>query len=401
MKIQIPIAIKMDSIVNIITTLFVFVLVLDPADVLFLLKLPLFVLLLILCTIAYKQINTIGITSLLIIYGICITTSLIGFFRDTSISPSFAIGIYKGFIMFFLILYASKLRVLEKLYFPIFLSAIVVTVIYVSTFFFPAIEVFMYGLTQNENSPIPIMISRRMFVGVTFNTVFYKTSPLAILVAGIFLYKLFNHEKKFWLNLTMSVSALGLLFIGGTRMNMLTALAILGSVIIQRLWMSSKGKIVAILCSFFGSLLMGIILLMFIGDKGEQSLEVKAVLSKAFYNEVDKDPSMLIFGQGPGATFDSLGIRGSRAVQSELTYQDLIRWFGFPLMIIIMLIYIYPIWIICKKRSKLKYATVLSVAYILYLIVAGTNPLLITSTGLLAMLVMYSYAFNPYYEKSE
>ena len=113
-----------------------------------------------------------------------------------------------------------------------------------------------------------------------------------------------------------------------------------------------------------------------------------------------KNPWLLIFGEGPGATFDSLGVRGRFAVQSELTYLDLIRWFGIPFTVIIMLVYLYPVRLIYSKRRNLEYSSVLILAYLLYLVIAGTNPLLISSTGMLALLVMYSYAFNPYYESN-
>ena len=64
------------------------------------------------------------------------------------------------------------------------------------------------------------------------------------------------------------------------------------------------------------------------------------------------------------------------------------------------MIYLYPVSVIWKNRLRLKYAYSIIGGYILYLLIAGTNPLLVNSTGMLALLVVYSYAYNPLCQNS-
>lgn len=386
------------KIINLVVSVFVFVVMLDPADNIFRLKMPLFLLLFFLCIINYKSIFAGSDKIILTIYSVLLLTNLIGFLRGVSTDWQFGIGIYKGFLMMLLIPWATRIRILEKLILPTIIISIIVITTYIGMMLFPEIESFIYSLTRNEESGLPILMSRRTFIGFNVTSVFYKTSPLSLFVAGTFLFRLFNNIGSWKKNMIISILSTSILFFAGTRMNMLCVTALIGFVVVQRLWNYRFGKLFSILFLFIGiisAIILGYFLLQ---DKGEESLDVKTKLSEAFYLQVKKDPWLLLWGQGPGATFDSLGVRGTEAVQSELTYQDMIRWFGIPLMLVILIIYVYPIVIIFIKRKRLKYSAVIIFSYILYLIIAGTNPLLITSTGMLALLTMYTYAYNPHYE---
>ena len=48
---------------------------------------------------------------------------------------------------------------------------------------------------------------------------------------------------------------------------------------------------------------------------------------------------------------------------------------------------------------RMMYPDVMIISYLIYLAIAGTNPLLVSSTGMLGLVLMYSYAFNPDYER--
>lgn len=386
---------KYDSIISIVFFCFIFVNILDPANTLLHLKFPLFILTVALCLI--KKANRIGANNFIILLSVCALTSLLGFLRGVNIDYEFTISIYKSFMFALLIIWAHDLRVIERFKFPVIVVSIIVIFIYICSFLFPQLTAIAYGMTRDPEAPWPIMMSTRDFLGFKVYSVFYKTSPLALFVAAISLHHLFHSHKKKQ-NALISVLALSVLIMSGTRMNMLSALALLAACIIIKLWETRVGKKIALIISLF-SLVCGMALVsLLINDKGEHSLDVKTKLAQSFYNEVVKDPTMLLIGQGAGATFDSLGVRGRFAVQSELTYSDLIRWFGIPLSLIIMCIYTYPLLIMYKKRKLLIYSREFICAYFLYLSIAGTNPLLISSTGMLAMLAMYSYAFNPSYE---
>lgn len=389
---------KLEKAINLLISLFVTVVVLDPLDSIFRLKMPVFALLILLLIIKYKKVSYTSVLSILIIYLICIFTTSFGLARGINTDLNFAVGVYKGFTMTVLLLWSSKLRFLHNLTFPTIIISIIVIIIYILTKTFPEIGGVIYNFTMSE--AIPIKTSTRYFIGLEVLSVFYQTSPLCIFVAGVYLQKLTKGEKNTLANILIGSSAILVLILSGTRMNMLAAIVLTGFILIQKMWKTRYGKLLAGIITIFSTIAIILIINMLLSDTGEHSLGVKSTLVEAFNMHSSKNPWLLIFGEGPGATFDSLGVRGRFAVQSELTYLDLIRWFGIPFTVIIMLVYLYPVRLIYSKRRNLEYSSVLILAYLLYLVIAGTNPLLISSTGMLALLVMYSYAFNPYYESN-
>lgn len=389
----------MKKTIDIITSLFVSVVMMDPADNILKLKIPLFILLFLLLLFKHKYISATAVRIIIIIYSICLITNVLGLLRGIDTDVNFALSIYKGFLMILLLLWTNEIKIIQYLNFPTVLISFIVVLIFIFMKFFPEINNLTYLYVDNYD--LPIKIANRTFIGVDLLSVFYKTSPLCIFVAGVYLQKLMKNEGNRFTNFFMYTCAISVLIISGTRMNILSAFVITGFIIIMKTWNSHYGKFIAGIISFVGFIAILIIINMLINDRGEHSLEIKQTLSLAFQQQVFKDPLLLLIGEGPGATFDSLGIRGKNEVISELTYLDLIRWFGVPFTVIIILIYLYPVARIYKKRKKLNLSSVLTISYFLYLLIAGTNPILISSTGMLALLIMYTYAFNPTYESKE
>lgn len=100
-------------------------------------------------------------------------------------------------------------------------------------------------------------------------------------------------------------------------------------------------------------------------------------------------PQYLIWGSGLGSTFYTSGTKAV-ASQTELTYLDLIRWFGIPLTIVIFVILLYPVLQMYFSRTRHLNNRYIIIAYWGYLFIVGTNPLLVSSTGMLVIVIMYS-----------
>jgi hypothetical protein len=100
-------------------------------------------------------------------------------------------------------------------------------------------------------------------------------------------------------------------------------------------------------------------------------------------------PQYLVWGEGLGSQFYSSG-NADFVTQTELTYIDLIRWFGIPLAIILILLLLYPIIYFYLNKKVSQNNRYLIVSYWGYLFIAGTNPLLVSSTGMLAVLTLFS-----------
>jgi hypothetical protein len=121
----------------------------------------------------------------------------------------------------------------------------------------------------------------------------------------------------------------------------------------------------------------------------EESSEIKSGHFNSFIQNTADNPQYLLWGQGLGSKYYSKGV-GVFTTQTELTYFDLVRFFGVPLAILFMICIVYPlIYIIINKKitERNRYCIV---AFLTYLFISGTNPLLISSTGMLILVVMYS-----------
>lgn len=107
-------------------------------------------------------------------------------------------------------------------------------------------------------------------------------------------------------------------------------------------------------------------------------------------------PISFIFGSGYMGEFYNSG-RHSMTRDVELSYWNLLRQVGIIQFLILMYMYIHPILILLKKKKGIMYV----VAYCGYLMIAYTNPFLITSTGLTMVLFMYYIAYYDQNKKIE
>ena len=74
---------------------------------------------------------------------------------------------------------------------------------------------------------------------------------------------------------------------------------------------------------------------------------------------------------------------------TEWTYLELLRYFGIFSLVIIYVFYrpLFQFW----KHFNDDVAYAVFWGYLAYLLIAGTNPLLLSSTGMLVLLIAYSY----------
>jgi hypothetical protein len=76
---------------------------------------------------------------------------------------------------------------------------------------------------------------------------------------------------------------------------------------------------------------------------------------------------------------------------SELSYLELVRELGAPLALVVIGAFVAPVYLIAK-RGLWPAKKHLVVAYLAYLAIAASNPLLISSTGMIVAVSMYSAA---------
>ena len=103
------------------------------------------------------------------------------------------------------------------------------------------------------------------------------------------------------------------------------------------------------------------------------------------------DPKTLLFGQGLGSYFYSSGF-GTETSITELTYLEFIRNFGLIIAIIYYGLLLYPIRKLRNQTFKEMHFLIL--AYVAYLMICVSNPLLVSSSGMLVLAIVISKVFS-------
>lgn len=215
-------------------------------------------------------------------------------------------------------------------------------------------------------------------------SIFMKASPLII----ILLVNSLSKRDFVWIFLSL----VSLVF-SGTRANLFITVAIIIFWILM--FYRKREKLLVISCIlgfmlFFGQDIYGTIQNIFV-TKNSGDLTRSGHLVSIL--KVLRNPQNLLFGQGFGTYFYSKGI-GDYTNLVELSYFDLLRQIGLLNFILFSIFLIFPI----RKLFYSKKGTKIIISYLLYLLIAYTNPLLYSSTGY----IMYIYVYYNYFKiKSE
>jgi hypothetical protein len=207
--------------------------------------------------------------------------------------------------------------------------------------------------------------------------VFFKTSPLVVFL----LFRSIHKTDFLWLILSMLT-----LVLSGTRANALFALIFMTLYFLfyaNRKWIRTKYlalfigmSMVIIFGSIFVSILVGIVI-----NRGAVSDIVRAGHVQGLLALVYKQPWIVFFGSGMGSYFYSYGAN-AMVSSIEWSFLDLWRQMG----IVFFSFYLLFIFIPVFKRDLAPYKRF---AYLTYLCIAATNPLLFSSTFYLAIYIIY------------
>ncbi|WP_157493676.1 hypothetical protein [Draconibacterium sediminis] len=221
--------------------------------------------------------------------------------------------------------------------------------------------------------------------------IYFRTSPLLVFPLAYFLQRILMDKtsKARFIHYFILTAIIVTLFLSGTRANLVSLLFII--LFYVCLWTFKKSKPAFILLSLVLSLVFiyevsTILTILF--DKSEISNSVKLGHFESYLDYFSKNGLQLFFGQGFGGAFYSSGFNKLTTV-TELTYLETIRVWGLPITFIFILILILPI----IKDIRDKNFSSVSVAYIAYLFIAGTNPFLFSSTGMMVLVYVFSRSF--------
>jgi hypothetical protein len=154
----------------------------------------------------------------------------------------------------------------------------------------------------------------------------------------------------------------------------------------RRTWLFMGG--LAMAAAFF---LLGLLVLQRTAllSAEEQSNTVKIAHYESFLEFIDENPMVLLTGDGLGAAYHTRAPGINQEVyQTELTYLDMTRYFGLAGMLVFMLLLAVPFF-------KIPFDPLNLAGFLAYLVVAGSNPLLFNSTGMLAVPIFGPGSFTP------
>jgi hypothetical protein len=227
----------------------------------------------------------------------------------------------------------------------------------------------------------------RYYYGFQLFMIFFKTSPLLVFPLGYFSHKLMNGRKKLFHFLVVAVLLFSL-FLTGTRANILAGFLVFVFILLYNLALK-KNKLPIIISTMSLVLVLGLFLVNASFDERDPSQQIKSQHVESYQKTFEADPLYLLIGQGLGSEFYTKGFE-ARAPHTELTYIDIVRMFGLPLGITFLAIIFYPLFYLLKFLKGNREVAYLVITYGAYLFIAGTNPLLISSTGILAILFILS-----------
>jgi hypothetical protein len=229
------------------------------------------------------------------------------------------------------------------------------------------------------------------FILPSMPQVFFHTSPLLVFSIAYFtrkaLYSAWTAKIIYGPLLTMHAIAM---FFGGTKTNIVFSIITPVAVAYwysKRKWLLLLGILIT-LCMLYVNSWDAIMASVFRPDEQSNYYKISFLSD---YRGLFSDPGILLFGQGLGSYFDT-AIRG-RVSLTEFTYLEFIRRFGVILSLLSFALLAYPLRMLAQKKYRdLHYVFI---AYFCYLIMSFTNPLLMSSTGMLLLSVVLYLTFVP------
>jgi hypothetical protein len=206
--------------------------------------------------------------------------------------------------------------------------------------------------------------------------VFLKSSPLLVILLFYYL------EKTKYLLASLVYFAL---FLSGTRANVLIPFFM---ILIYFLFFSKKTHIKLVI-----SVISTSVFLIFISDIFQLLNEIlftTSVVSNrvrighitSILMLINQTPLILISGSGMGSQFYSIGIN-AYTTSIEWAYIDLWRQMGFLFFVVFLYFLVVPFFKFARNEKYKK------IAFLTYLLIAGTNPLLFSSTAYIMYIYMY------------
>jgi hypothetical protein len=387
----------MKGLIKIFLFLFLFFNVFDPADLLFKLKMPLFIICFLIFTIdiSLKSNTPFALKNHLfkvLTFIFIPLTSIIFYLILNGGKPFEGFQLFKSYLFFTLsiILYYYRLNLYNSL--SKILTILSVSIIFLY-FFLTTFPIFLPIITTIGSDYGIFLIGERSY-SVDYSTfnIFFVTSPMLVIPISYYVYN-FIEKKNIKYFILSLLNILGM-YLAGTRNNLFVSLLLPISIYFYY----TKNKKVALL--FILSILAfgvyqfnDILLILFNSDEKSNMIKLSLIDD---YKNIFSNLNNLLFGQGLGS-YTFFNTRNSFEFISELTYFELFRNYGIILGLLLVSLLFFPFYF-AFNNSKFYKQKYIIIGYAFYLFMCFSNPFLFSSLGILILSIIYS---NIYISKSQ
>ena len=221
-------------------------------------------------------------------------------------------------------------------------------------------------------------LGERDFGGIKLIMVHFRTAPILIISFSHYFTQLIEQKKKFKNLLFFAINGSAIVF-SASRGTMLFSFL---SIFLISLFNIKNRKYRRFFYIFFILIFIGATYILKntnIFSSKEESNSVKIGHIESFNEFTSDNPDVLIIGRGTGSSYYTEGF-GRLAFQTEVTFLDMIRYWGILTAIVFIFLFSFPS--VCFNKSKI-------IAFIMYFIDATTNPLIFNSTGMLVISIYF------------
>ena len=304
---------------------------------------------------------------------------------STQISSEFFWGMMKGFSMLFLLPWVHHYNVTAAAKASSVILALVVIALYTAIVLVEGLDHAVWVFAKQHNNMI--MIAERSFLGIKIYGMNYSSIITTVLPLFLFLNDAVVEGRHRLRNGFCALLLMAPFFVSGSRSTMLLPFVMVAGVVFMRLKDTKYAKLVIYPAVVLGVFFFIGLVVALASETSEESNFVKFGHLLSYRELWDFSPEYFILGQGTGAWIYSSGFRMC-CPQTEWTYIELLRWCGVSCVFVFVTL-LYPLTALRRLKDKCSVGVLLT--YAVFLIVAGTNPLIVSSTGMAVILMVYSY----------
>lgn len=366
---------------------------LDPADLLLGLKLPLYVICwlsgFVVCT---SRRHTLRISINLVMYCLVmiflplVSILIYQLLNGRDQFEGFQLLKAYLFISMALLLYVTRTNVLPHLAAALTLLAGAIFAVTALVFAVPDLLAPAYAF--GELFGIFSIDSRDYGGGIVMFQMYFKTSSMLVVSAAYYFHKGWfaqSHKKTWWFLCLFSLVGM---VVAGTRNNILVALLL--PLVLTFLYSKKKLRMAGVLVS------LSLVAVVALFDKiailfspVESSNRIKLDMLDD-YAAIFSNPINLWLGRGLGAYEKWTGPR--YAFITELTYFEIVRNYGLAMGLVLLALLIFPIVYGFVLKPSYGEKNII-IAYAMYLLMSATNPLFFSSTGILILSAILANIF--------